>query len=466
MSRRNALTPAGGLPALLLLVAAVVSSAVVATRPEPPRADLTLWTFAKTHADSLRNGSPSPLDLYEQHTGRQVDVRLIAPRAMDLRLLSMLRGRDAGGLPDVVQIESLSAAKFLDGRDVPLLRLDDRLDHRLDARGLRRQFYGPRFATWQRGGATYGVPSDVNPVALAYRRDLFAAAGVDPSVCATWDDLAAALATYCDYWHAHGRPYARGLELARSKSDHLTLMLQQRGVALADAEGRPTLGDPRLLDTLVFYAKLIAGGLAGPTSDGHERWAGDLARGDVAMLWMPDWRVKYLELAAPELAGKLALMPLPKFEPGDAPTAVWGGTMLAIPRGVRDPDAAWDLLKFVASDPLVLAAERRASSVLPPLPGVWEQPAYQRGDSYFGGQAVNALYAELAAQTRPEPTTPLRLATYGHLAALVSHSTSSLDAGGTVENLRATLPAWIADAEADLARRASFYGRGGEVLRD
>ena len=445
-----------GRPAAVLLVAALLAGAAVALRPTPRAADLTLWTFAKTHADSYRDGSPSPLELYRERTGRRVGVRLMSPRAMDLRLLSMLRG-DAANLPDVVQIESLSAAKFLDagGGQIGLLPLDDRLD----AGGLRGEIYGPRFATWSRGGVTYGVPVDANPVALAYRRDLFAAAGVDPAACATWPQLAAALRTYCDYWQSHDRPFARGLELARSKSDHLTLMLQQRGAKLVDADGRPTLDDPRIADTLAFYANLVAGdaAVAGPISDGHERWAGDFARGDVAMLWMPDWRVKYLQLGAPGLAGKVALMPLPKFDAGDVPTAVWGGTMLGIPRGVRDADAAWELLAFLAADPAVLSAERRSSSVLPPLPGAWTSPAYQQPDPYFDGQKIDVLYARLAGQTRPEPVTPLRLATYAHLASLVSRGTDFLDAGGSADELRRTLPAWLADAEADLRRRAAFY---------
>ena len=445
-----------GRPAAVLLGLALLAGAAVALRPTPRAVDLTLWTFAKTHADSYRDGTPSPLDVYQKRTGRRVDVKLMSPRAMDLRLLSMLRG-DVASLPDVVQIESLSAAKFLDagGGQIGLLPLDKRLE----TSGLRGQIYGPRFATWQREGVTYGVPVDANPVALAYRRDLFAAAGVDPTACETWPQLAAALRAYCDYWQSHGRPFARGLELARSKSDHLTLMLQQRGVRLADASGRPTLDDPRLADTLAFYAALVAGdaAVAGPTSDGHERWAGDFARGDVAMLWMPDWRVKYLVLAAPDLAGKIGLMPLPRFDAGDAPTAVWGGTMLGIPRGVRDADAAWRLLAFLAADPAVLSAERRASSVLPPLPGAWASPAYQQPDPYFAGQKINTLYAKLAGQTRPEPVTPLRLATYAHLASLAARASDFLDAGGDVAALRRELPAWLADAEADLRRRAAFY---------
>ena len=448
-----------GRPAAVLLAVLILCGGWVALRPAPPRADLRLWTFAATHAAALREGGPSPLDVFERRTGRSASVELMDQRALSLRLTSLLRGGSHGDGPDVVMLELLSAASVLDRPPSQIGLLP--LDPWLDSSGLRGRLLAGKLRTWQRGGRAFGVPLDVHPVALAYRRDLFDAAGVDVAACATWPQLADALRRYVEHRRSEGHGHAVGLELARSKSDHLTLMLQQRGVELFDEGGGPTLNTPLVVDTLAFHAGLTADGLAGPISDGHGRWARDLARGDVAMLWMPDWRLMYLELSAPELAGKVALMPLPRFDPDDATTAVWGGAMLAIPANARDPEAAWKLLEFVAESDVALAGRRRETHILPPLPGVWLTPAYQVESDYFSGQPVQALYADLAVQARPMPTTPLHLAAYAHLAAIAARSADFRDGGGGDAELRELLPRWLVDAEADLRRRAAFRSPSG-----
>ncbi len=424
-----------------------------------------VWTFSASHAESLMApvspGGRSLIDRIEEQTGVSIDVELMTPNTLDLRLMTLLRAGDhRETLPDVVHLEILSAAKYLepDGGGIGLLPLDDHLARS----GLLERLMPSRLASWSRGGRVYGIPLGVHPVTLTWRRDLFEAAGLDPAACRSWDELADVLRRYCAYWEAHGRPGVRALELSRTRSDHITLMLQQRGVALVDDEGRPNLRDPHIAPTVAFHAELLAGDtpVAIPTSEGHGRFAGDLVRGDVAMIWTPDWRIEPLESAAPELAGKLAMMPLPPFEPGDARTAPWGGSMLAIPRGVADPDAAFALAERLAASDDALAARRRDAYVVPAL----RNPMmYVRGagtSPLYGEQPIRRLYAELAAEAGPERVTPLSLAAAAHLAAIVSRSAEARQSGLRGEALEAQINHWLADAQADLLRRARFASGG------
>ena len=416
----------------------------VLLRPTPTPPDQRLWTFGQTHADALLDPSPagpSPLDVYEQRTGRTVQVEVLDGRAMELRLLALTRaGVTGAALPDVVQFELASAAKFLDpatGR-VPLEPYDD---------GAIEGVLPARAELWSRGGKVYGLPLDVHPTMLAYRVDLWTAAGVDPTAAATWPKFRRLAERYVDYWSTHGHPERRALELSTSSSEHLTLLLQQRGLSPRD------LSDPKLLETVAFVAELAT--VARPTSRGHGRWAADFVAGDVGALWMPDWRVAYLEEAAPSLAGRVALMPLPRFDAGDADTASWGGTMLAVPTGINDADAAAELARFVATSPEILAARARQTTILPPLPDRWGAAATDA--DFFANGPARARFAEVAAGVRSPRVDPAFLAAAGHLAVVLNATTRDVASGrhDVAERLRRRL----ASASEDVSRYAERAAR-------
>jgi len=53
--------------------------------------------------------------------------------------------------------------------------------------GLDERVVQSRFSLWSARGRVYGLPRDVHPVMLAYRRDLVAELGIDVSQLDTWD---------------------------------------------------------------------------------------------------------------------------------------------------------------------------------------------------------------------------------------------------------------------------------------
>jgi ABC-type glycerol-3-phosphate transport system substrate-binding protein len=425
--------------ALLLSLAGLGTAIALVLQPEQRDPELVLWTASAEMAERFESAGPPP--------GPTAGVELMSSRSLDLRLMTLLQAAPSSTvLPDVVHLEILSAAKFLEAGPghVGLLPLEGRLA----ASGLVERVLPGTLEAWSRDGHVYGVPIELHTVTLTYRKDLFAAAGLDPSVARTWDELAGMLRQYCDYWQGRGRPNRRGLELARTTSEHITLMLQQRGVSLVDSAGRPRLDDARIPPLLAFYSELLAGErpVAISTSEGHGRWVADLRRGDVAMIWTPGWKLPHLEAAVPELSGKLAMMELPRFVPGDARTAVWGGAMLGIPSGASNPDASWNLLVHAAfsGDGKIPAAPVLSASV--------------RG--LFGDAPITDLYRELGKEVRPGPMTPLGTAAAAHLAAAVSRAADAREAGVSGKELDELISAWLAASQLDLERRAAFAAGG------
>ena len=452
-----------GKPILTMLVIAVLSGGVVALRPRQERADLALWTFADAHARVYR-----PLETdYERTTGRSLDVHVIAERALVERLTSLFMfGRTGADLPDAVEVNLSQVGHFFapSADAVGFLPLDGYLRRP----GLPR-ILPNRFAPWTKDGRVFGLPRDVHPVTISYRADLFAEAGVPIEQAVTWRQFHDMALQFRRYWAGRGvSRYA--LELQEAYHEHLVVMLLQRGVNVIDAGGAGRLDDPRVAQTLTFYARMIAGeGRVAADSGGRSGvWVRDLAEGDVCAFITPDWKIDDLRRFAPSPPGQLRMMPLPRFDPSDRPTSTWGGTMVGIPRHSRDPDAAWELIEFLylseaaldarmAGAPAPEGGQQPVTYVLPPIESYWDKPLFQEPDPYFGGQKVRALYVDLARQIPPQHVTPLTPLANGYLAFVLTLATQRLKDGESA-GLEDYIRARLKDAQADLERRVE-YGR-------
>lgn len=424
-----------GKPILFLLVAAILSGLgiLLLARGDLQQADLRVWVFDESHAASYRStgeGRNSLARLYQEQTGQTVEVKLIPSRALDARLISLFSaGRAGHELPDVVEVEIGSVGKFLRGpaNSIPFLPLNGYLQKS----GVDVRLVPNRLAPYTKDGVVFGIPADVHPVTITYRRDLFDQAGVDLASVQTWEQFHDCCVAFEAYWHNAGN--RRAMELSRTSASDLMMLLLQRGVNLIDESGQVRLADRRVASTLAFYAQMVAGrrAVAEGTAAGSMLWVRDLSDGRLCAALTPDWRIRYLREMAPELAGKLSMIPLPRFEPTDAPTSTWGGTMLGIPRRVANPDAAWALLEFLLASPEGLAARREHTDILPPLRDVLASPSLNVPDPLFGGQPVAAIYAELARHVpanRMHAYTPLASQA---LAGVLGQAVARVEAGET-----------------------------------
>ena len=413
-----------GKPLLLILLFTIAGGlcllALGARGPQRP--DQTIWVFDASHADTYLkpSGDQAPLvDLYSQQTHRSVQVQLQASRALDARLLSLiLSGTQGPQVPDVVEIEIGSVGKYFRAQPAHngLLPLDDFI-----ARDpLTRQLLPARLATWTSGGQVFGIPRDVHPVSITYRKDLFDAAGVDLAACQWWDQFQQACLKYQQYWSSKGIE-RQAMQLARWSAADLSIMLQQQHIELIDTQNQLHLTDPRVAFTIAFYARLISGknAIAADVANSGTLYVQDLADGHSGALFTPDWRIAYLRYQ-PSLAGKLAMMPLPRFSADDAPTASWGGTMIAIPRNCRDPQQAWELLRFLQLSPQAMQARRSHSTILPAITSEWDNPRWQQPDPLYGNQAISTLYISLARQLPPQHPNPYSLLVSQAIAGVLS----------------------------------------------
>lgn len=294
-------------------------------------------------------------------------------------------------VPDMVELESGTAGSFFRG-PVEHIGFAD-LTQRVHQSGLWDKMVRARFAPYTNRGHIFGLPHDVHPVMIAYRRDIFEKEGVDVSAIKTWDDYIAVARKLV----VPNKRYM--LELNQSDTSQLLLCLLQRGGGLFNAKGECTFDNEVGLQTMLWYVPLVAG---------PKKIASDLGGAQILTravedgyflgLMAPDWRSKVVENDIPRMRGKMALMPLPAVKAGGASTSTWGGTMLGITKASKRQDLAWELAQALYLNKQDLAGRFQETNILPAVRDAWKASAYSKPNPYYSNQPLGKLYAQLAPQ--------------------------------------------------------------------
>lgn len=386
--------PFGKAPTVILAVT-ILAAAYLAVNPvSEPDSTLRLWTFARNHYLAYLQGTPS---FEAAHPGTRLEIQLVHGDAVSRRLRAAFWA-DLD-VPDLVEVGIDRAASFFRGPVDDVGFID--LTPYLEASGFGERLVQTRLAPYRNRGKIFGIPHDVHPVMLAYRRDIFEAEGIDPESLQTWDDFIEVARRIT----VPGERYM--MELNDAKADEFSVFLYQRGGGLFDVDGKLTMDADIVLETLLWFTPLASGPDRIGTSLGSTKILTQaIESGYFVTLLCPDWRTKLLEIDVPRMSGKMALMPLPAFEPGGRRTSVRGGTMLGITKATPDKDLAWAVAEHMYLDSEQLAARFQETNILPPLRDAWLLPAFAERRPYWSNQPLGKLYADIADDTPPWYTSP------------------------------------------------------------
>jgi ABC-type glycerol-3-phosphate transport system substrate-binding protein len=418
-----------GKPIGVMLALASASGAWLALRESgSPRADVVMWCFAESHVRAftrpdLPAEQDTPEEIFERESGRSLDVIQVQYRALNTRLSTMIMsGTGWPEMPDAVEIEIGNVGRYFRPPvdEIGFLPLNDLIEQN----GWSGRVVESRYAPWSKRDprtgkqVIFGIPNDVHPVMIAYNETLFRAAGVDLAAALNWDQFVEASIRFRNYWRSQGVERRWPLELPDSNAGTLLMMLLQRGVNIIDDENRVRIADPTVLETLMFYVRLVDGPrrIGAPTAPGHQAYSQDFSTGLVGAMFAADWRLRYIKDYAPELKGKLRVMPLPRFDDQSYRTATQGGTMLAIPRRARDPQASWKLIETLYLRPEGLRGTLEGSYILPPVKDIWTDPLQSEVDPFYSDMQVRKMIVDLADEVPMRYVTPATGLAEGELA--------------------------------------------------
>ncbi|WP_348261221.1 extracellular solute-binding protein [Telmatobacter sp. DSM 110680] len=254
------------------------------------------------------------------------------------------------------------------------------------------------------------LPWHDGPECLVYRSDLFsdskhqsafrAKFSRELAPPATWEEFEETARYFTD--PSSGR---YGTVFAAFPDGHNTLydfalQVWSRGGELTDVAGRPNLIAPHALDALEFYRRVVRDpAICHPKSPQLDSTqSGDLfLAGEVAM--MANWfgfAARSGREGSP-LAGKVAIAPIPAAN-GTSPVSLSVFWALAMGKGSRQKELAWEFLRFVASPERDLGITRHGAVGV--RLSTWRNPELQ---------ARNPVYSEvesISLGARQLPTGP------------------------------------------------------------
>ncbi|TNY38014.1 ABC transporter substrate-binding protein [Thermomonospora catenispora] len=338
-------------------------------------------------------------ELFKQYEAQHPNIRIRHRNVVQLddylpRLEKWIAaGRGAG---DVVAIEEGILTKFMARPD----RFVNLLDH--GAGSLQGNFLDWKWkqALTPDGRYLVGLGTDVGGLAMCYRTDLFAKAGLPTDreqvgkLWPTWDD-----------YIATGRRFAAKVTDAKFVDGAVNLynsMLAQQasqtvGHTYFDPSGKLVASsNPAVRTAWDTTLKIQQAGLSAGLKSFEPSWGTGLKEAKFATIACPSWMLGVIkENAGAAAAGKWDVAAIP------GGSGSRGGSFLAVPKGTEHPKEAVELVKFLTSPQSQIAAFK-ARNNLPSSPQALDDPAVKSfRNEYFNNAPVGEIYASGAKALKP-----------------------------------------------------------------
>jgi len=291
------------------------------------------------------------------------------------------------GAPDLVVFDTFHLSEYADGL----------ADLTTEVSPIADQFIKPSTAVTSLKGKHYGLPTDLQPIGLYYRNDLWEKAGLKETDFETWPDLAGLSSKYDAAVGGQGHLFLVSSNDA-ALFEILAIEAGFRGYYFNDDDTKVIVDDPKMVEAITEMKALWdakgtlqnpQGGYAGDESTALFK-KDQLATQLVGAAWLPHSYPNSM----PELAGKWRITKSPAIVKGGLRGGFQYPSMFAIPSQSKMKEQAWYLL-FLATTGDGARAFRDKSKVLCPFKEVYDETLHQPED-YFGGQKIYEVFADIS----------------------------------------------------------------------
>lgn len=270
-------------------------------------------------------------------TQEKFEVKYVVQNGLEEKILTGIAG---GELPDIVLWDRYQTSIYAPkGALEPITDLVEKDGVDLD------KFYAPAVDEMKNGNELYGLPLLVDNRVIFYNKTMFNEAGVDANSIKTWDDLANVAVKLTK--REDGKLTQSGFSL--KDQGLFNIWLKQAGgelvndgevatTAFNSEEGLSVLNQ---WDKMINKDKVFELGFEDgfPGGDGFKA-------GKVAMTYNGPWALEDYEKAGIDF-GVIEPVTGPNGDKG----AFMGGFGLAIPKGAKNKDEAWEFMKWWTTNP-------------------------------------------------------------------------------------------------------------------
>ena len=328
-SRRSFLAAAAGASALTLAACSSGDDSASSDSGSDGPVTLQFWTY------SLKGGDPAATAIIDRYheLNPDVTIKLSEVGGTPETASKLLAADRADTAPDVVQIEYRALPSLVVAGVVA-----DVTDAVSDAKS------GAEDNIWSLctlDDTVYGVPQDIGPMMLTYRKDLFDQYGV--KVPTTWAEYAAAAETI----HT-ADPSVYIASFAATQFEFFAAHAAQAGAKWWSNDGETwtvNLTDDASLATADFWQDLVRRDLVTVQPLLTPEWNAQVNAGKILSWAAAAWAPSVIYSVAPDTAGKWESAPLPQWTPGEAAVPFLGGSTYLVPAKSKHTQAA---AKFAA----------------------------------------------------------------------------------------------------------------------
>ena len=247
-----------------------------------------------------------------------------------------------------------------------------------------------------KGGTVVGLGTDVGSLAVCYRKDLFAKAGL-PTSRAKLAKLWPSWQAYLNVAKRYQAKAPKGTYFFDSASNLYNAMAGQLNPLYYDAKGNVILAtNPNVK---AAYNLVISGVQAGADAGLNPftpEWNTGYKKGVFATVTCPAWMMGYIQGQAPKTKGKWDIAATP------GTGGNWGGSFLAVPKQSSHQAEAADLVKFLTS-PASLAYIFKQTGNLPSQTAVLKSaPVQNFKNPFFSNAPVGQIFANSALRLKPQ----------------------------------------------------------------
>jgi cellobiose transport system substrate-binding protein len=338
------------------------------------------WSFANIH-------QKDDVDVY---TKAHPDVRIkLTEVGSTTETAQALTTALAGGkVPDLVLIQADDLPKFMQSPDnfVDLTTLGAG-----DIKGNYLDWVMAQSTT--KDGKIIGVPTDVGGLAVAYRTDLFKAAGLPTDrdevskLWPTWDEFINVGKTYVG---KTGKPF-----VDNTPTSVFFQAVNQGSQRYYNADHQLDYENAQVKAAFDVTLKAFGAGISAKQGSFSSGWTAAMKKGDYAVVCSPSWMLSQMKTNAPETNGKWDIATIP------GGSGNWGGSFLAIPKRAKNAKAAWNYIAEMQS-PKGQLAHFLSQGSLPTTPSVYTDPQLVgKTDPFFNNAPIGKIYTQSVVGLKP-----------------------------------------------------------------
>jgi multiple sugar transport system substrate-binding protein len=288
-------------------------------------------------------------------------------------------------LPDVMAVEVGFIGRFAAGGG-----LEDLSKAPYNAGQYKSQFIRYTFAqATTQDGTIVGMPADIGPGTLFYRKDILDKAGVtEADLNKSWDSYLAAGQKIKKATGAYLMASSRDIEDIYIRAD-----LKEGDGVYFDKAGNPVVTSARFVNAFKLAKKARDLGLDAKITPWSNEWAENFKRGTVATQMMGAWLGGHLSSwIAPDTKGLWRAANLP-----NNAYASFGGTFYAIPVKATQKPMSWEFIRFLTTRQDTQLASFRSIDAFPALLAAQDDSFFAEPVSFLGNEKARLIWRDAAS---------------------------------------------------------------------